>query len=242
MISTAEALSALSIGLAGAGHCLGMCGGIASAISLGGVTGRSTTIAYHAGRLLSYAALGALLAALAGSINLAQWTLSLRYIAGVLLIAMGLSIADWWRGISVLEKLGAKLWAPVQKASSGLFPIRHWSRGLLLGLCWGLMPCGLIYSALAWAATSQSALKGAGLMLIFGIGTLPAMLAVSLGAGGLQSLLRRRGLKLLIALLLICAGCWTLYITYSHGAHLNRPIPIGPEMPASGHSMGHSSH
>ena len=89
MIASTEVLAALGIGLAGAGHCLGMCGGIAAAINLGGQSKASTTLAYHGGRLLSYAALGALLGALAGSINLAQWTMGLRYLAGFLLIAMG---------------------------------------------------------------------------------------------------------------------------------------------------------
>jgi sulfite exporter TauE/SafE len=61
------------------------------------------------------------------------------------------------------------------------------------------MPCGLIYSALAWSATTQDALRSGTLMFAFGVGTLPAMLATSFGAAGVQALLRRRGLKLLIA-------------------------------------------
>jgi sulfite exporter TauE/SafE len=108
MMADTGILAAFGIGLAGAGHCLGMCGGIAAAINLGGNGGRATTLAYHGGRLCSYAALGALLGGLAGSINLAQWTMFLRYLAALLLIAMGLSIADWWRGISVLERVGAR--------------------------------------------------------------------------------------------------------------------------------------
>ena len=88
------------------------------------------------------------------------------------------------------------------------------------------MPCGLIYSALAWAATAQHAPTSALMMLLFGVGTLPAMLATSFGAEGLQAFLRRRGLKLFIALLLIVSGLWTLYITASHSGH-------------SGHNAGH---
>jgi sulfite exporter TauE/SafE len=81
------------------------------------------------------------------------------------------------------------------------------------------MPCGLIYSSLAWAATAQNATTSALMMLCFGIGTLPAMLATSLGAGTLQTFLRQRGLKQLIAILLILSGFWTLYITAGHGHH-----------------------
>jgi sulfite exporter TauE/SafE len=57
------------------------------------------------------------------------------------------------------------------------------------------------------------------MMFLFGLGTLPAMLATSFGAEGLQALLRKRGLKLVIALLLIVSGAWTLYITASHSGH-----------------------
>lgn len=238
MIGGTDALAALGIGLAGAGHCLGMCGGIAAALNLGGNRGTATTLAYHGGRLTSYAALGALLGAAAGAINLAHWTMVLRYVAALLLIAMGLSIADWWRGISVLERAGAKLWKPVQSLLSPLLPARHWRQGFLLGLGWGLMPCGLIYSALAWSATSQSAVDGALLMALFGAGTLPAMLTTSFGAVGVQALLRRRGLKLLIALFLIASGIWSLAMTWQHGGHLNRPIGN----PTSTPMMDHRSH
>jgi sulfite exporter TauE/SafE len=215
-----SALAAVGIGLAGAGHCLGMCGGIAAALNLGGSVGLTTTLAYHGGRLLSYTALGALLGLAAGSVDLAPWTIGLRYLAGLLLVGMGLYIADWWRGMLWLERAGAVLWQPVQKLSARLLPIRHWYHSLALGLCWGLMPCGLIYSALAWAATAQHAATAALLMFCFGLGTLPAMLATSLGAGGLQGFLRRRGLKILIALALITAGSWSLYQTASHADHL----------------------
>lgn len=229
MIPLADMLAALGIGLAGAGHCLGMCGGIASAISLSTDQLRSTSLAYHVGRISSYTILGIVVAAIASSINIAAWTIFLRYLAGVMLIAMGLSIADWWRGIGLLERLGALVWRPVQQFSKRLFPIRHWRGAYALGLCWGLMPCGLIYSALAWTASSPTPIEGGLRMLFFGIGTLPAMLAVSLGAASLQTLLRRRGLKLTIAVSLIAAGAWTLYVTHSHSPHL-----LQHESPAQG--------
>jgi sulfite exporter TauE/SafE len=211
-----------------------MCGGIAAALSLGGQTRPSLTLAYHGGRITSYGALGALLGFLAGSINLAAWTLGLRYLAGVLLILMGLYIADWWRGLTVVERAGAVLWRPVQRFSSRFLPVTSPGQGFALGLGWGLMPCGLIYSGLAWAATAQSAWGAGSLMLAFGAGTLPAMLATSFGAGGVQALLRRRGLKVLIALLLILSGIWTLYLVASHGGHLlQRSLPVPGETPAS---------
>jgi len=214
-----EYIAALGLGLAGAGHCLGMCGGIASALNLGGGLGLPATLAYHAGRICSYALLGALVGAVAGLGDLPAWTISLRYLAGLLLIAMGLYIADWWRGLAWLERAGASLWRPVQSLSRHWLPVRHTYQAGLLGLCWGLMPCGLIYSSLAWAATAQDPLRSGTLMLVFGVGTLPAMMATSLGAQSLQRFLRKRGLKLAIALLLIVSGIWTLYLVISHSGH-----------------------
>jgi sulfite exporter TauE/SafE len=202
------------------------------------------TCAYHGGHLLSYTGLGALLGGLAGTINLAAWTIGLRYLAGVLLVAMGLAIADWWRGIAVLERAGAGLWKPVQRLAGRLLPLQRPRQALLLGLAWGLMPCGLIYSALAWTATAGDVLRSGTLMLLFGIGTLPAMLATSFGAAGLQSFLRRRGLKQAIAVGLIAAGAWSLYLTATHAGHLVRPLggaPMGTlETPAD--ESRHRSH
>ncbi len=220
MIDTAQAASAFALGLAGAGHCLGMCGGIAAALNLGGQRSLVVTLSYHSGRISSYTLLGGLLGLAASSIDIAAWTMGLRYLVGLLLIGMGLYIAGWWRGMALLERAGARLWQPVQRLSSRWLPVRRWPQGFALGLCWGLMPCGLIYSSLAWAATAQNAATSALMMFLFGLGTLPAMLATSLGADRLQGFLRRRGLKLLIAVLLIASGVWTLYITIAHGSHL----------------------
>jgi hypothetical protein len=220
LIDTAQAASAFALGLAGAGHCLGMCGGIAAALNLGGQRSLAVTLSYHSGRISSYTLLGGLLGLAANSIDIAAWTMALRYLAGLLLIGMGLYIADWWRGMALLERAGARLWQPVQRLSSRWLPVRRWPQGFALGLCWGLMPCGLIYSSLAWAATAQNAATSALMMFLFGLGTLPAMLATSLGADRLQGFLRQRGLKLVIAVLLIASGSWTLYLTIAHGSHL----------------------
>jgi sulfite exporter TauE/SafE len=219
MIDPAQASTAFFLGLSGAGHCLGMCGGIAAALNLGGPRSSAITLSYHTGRIASYTLLGALLGFAAGSADIAGWTIGLRYLAGLLLIGMGLYIADWWRGMALLERAGSRLWQPVQRLSSHWLPLRRWPQGFALGLCWGLMPCGLIYSSLAWAATAQNAATSALMMLLFGLGTLPAMLATSLGAQRLQAFLRQRGLKLAIALLLIASGLWTLYLTAMHSGH-----------------------
>lgn len=224
--------AALLLGLTGAGHCLGMCGGIAAALSLSGGGNTANTVAYHGGRIASYTIVGALLGLAAGSIAHTGWTLGLRYLAGILLVLMGLYIADWWRALVVLERAGALLWRPVQRLGQGFLSLQHWRGALGLGLCWGLMPCGLIYSAMALAATSGSAAGAATMMFVFGLGTLPAMVATSLGAQRVTDLLKRRDFKVAIALTLIASGLWTVYITYAHADHL---------VPGAG-SMEHHHH
>jgi sulfite exporter TauE/SafE len=228
MIDATQAGSAFLLGLSGAGHCLGMCGGIAAALGLGGVRSGAITLAYQTGRVASYTLLGALLGFAAGSIDIGAWTIGLRYLAGLLLIGMGLYIAGWWRGMAALERAGARLWQPVQRLWVHALPLRRWPQGFALGLCWGLMPCGLIYSSLAWAATAQNPVDAASMMLLFGVGTVPAMLATSFGALRLQALLRRRGFKLAIAALLIGAGAWTLFITAAHSGHASQVQQLDP--------------
>lgn len=213
--------SALLLGLSGAGHCLGMCGGIASALSLGGGGGTAVTVSYHLGRVTSYTLLGGALGLAVGAVDIAQWTIALRYLAGCLLIAMGLYMADWWRGMMALERIGARLWQPVQRLSRRWLPVHHWPQAFAVGLTWGFMPCGLIYSALAWSATAaQGPIQSGALMLLFGLGTLPAMLGASLGAGRLRRYLAAKSFRMIVALCLIAAGAWALYTTASHSDHL----------------------
>lgn len=239
-IDATQAASAFALGLAGAGHCLGMCGGIAAALNLGRQRSAATTLSYHAGRIASYTLLGTALGFAAGTIDVHAWTVALRYAAGLLMIAMGLSIGTWWYGMNRLETMGASVWRPVQAFSQRWLPIRHWRDSFALGLCWGLMPCGLIYSSLAWASTAQSAATSGAMMFLFGMGTLPAMLATSLGAQRIQAVLRNRGFKKAIAVLLILSGIWTLYIVAAHQGHSHPPPEQGTG--SISHPQDHSKH
>ena len=126
--------------------------------------------------------------------------------------------------------------AGVQPHAQARLPIRAASSALGVGMLWGFLPCGLIYSSLAWAATANSAPKAAVLMFAFGLGTLPAMLATSLGATRLQAFLRTRGLKTLIGVMLIASGAWTIYITWSHSGHLAGAAQGESHPPSTDHS------
>ncbi|MFT5481624.1 MAG: sulfite exporter TauE/SafE [Halieaceae bacterium] len=214
-MTTLDLVTALGLGIAGAGHCLGMCGGIAMALGLGQSSTRpiASQLAYHLGRILSYTLLGVLAGFALGLAGGDQPTVlkALRVVAGLMLIALGLYIAGWWRVLGQLEKMGARLWQPIRRQSSRWLPVRHPGHALAVGLCWGAMPCGLIYSSLAWAATAANWAESGLMMLFFGIGTVPAMLATTLFGTQVQAAMRSKGWQRLIAIGLIASGIWTLY-------------------------------
>lgn len=208
-------VSALILGLLGGGHCLGMCGGLMGALTLAIPPERRAQrlrllLAYNLGRILSYAAAGLI-------IGLAGWALAsspaaklLRVIAGLLLIAMGLYLAGWWSGLTRVEALGRGLWRHLQPVAKRLLPVASVPRALLLGTLWGWLPCGLVYSTLLWAASQGDVLHSGLLMLAFGLGTWPVLIATGLAAERLGALLRRRGVRLAGGLLVIIFGLWTL--------------------------------
>ena len=202
-------ISALLVGLLGGGHCAGMCGGIVSAVSLS-LPGQQPKVGYHfsynAGRIASYTLAG-VLAGLLGSSSLFLNQLLpveklLYLLANLMLIALGLYLAGWWRGVLVLERAGGALWKRIQPLSKKFLPVHTWRQAFVLGLLWGWLPCGLVYSVLVAALATGSALQGGALMLAFGLGTLPALLAMGMAAvrlkGFLQHLWVRRGSGLLV--------------------------------------------
>ncbi|WP_308368240.1 MULTISPECIES: sulfite exporter TauE/SafE family protein [unclassified Microbulbifer] len=212
--------AALAIGFLGSSHCIGMCGGIAGALGMA-VPGRrpawSQLIGYSAGRLGSYALMGALAGALGAAILPALGPL--RLVAGLMLVAMALYIAGIWRGLVWLERGGAYLWRYLQPLSAKLLPVRSAGSAVALGSLWGWLPCGLVYSALTFALAQGGSLRAALAMLAFGLGTVPAMLATGAAAAKVRSFVRRPAVRLLFAGLILLFGLWTLWGAVGHGAH-----------------------
>ncbi len=203
--------TALLLGLLGSAHCLGMCGGIAATISMGQKSSRlPNLLGYNLGRLCSYALAGALVGSLGVIIKDSTSAIVLRTLAGILLISMGLYVAQWWKGLVHIEKLGNKLWALIRPTASKLLPVTNIKQALLLGFFWGWLPCGLVYSTLIWAATAQDALQSSSLMFAFGIGTLPAMLTTGLLAKQVQTLLANRNVQHFAGLLILLFGLYTI--------------------------------
>lgn len=213
--------SALVLGLLGGGHCLGMCGGLMGALTLAippEQRGKRLRLllAYNLGRIFSYACAGLLLGLAGWAVASSPAALALRVVAALLLIAMGLYLAGWWSGLTRIEALGRGLWRHIQPMASRLLPVSSLPRALLLGALWGWLPCGLVYSTLLWAASQGNAEYSAVLMLAFGLGTWPVLLATGLAAERVNALLRRRSVRVAGGVLVMLFGIWTLPGPHQH--------------------------
>jgi sulfite exporter TauE/SafE len=180
----AELVPALAMGVAGGAHCITMCGGVASSVCGTGrdpsLRGRAAySLAWNAGRVATYAALGAIAGAIGAVpltlVPLEMARLALRAVAAVLLLGLGLHLAGVTSLFTRVEALGVPLWARVAPLARRLLPVRSSAHAALLGAAWGFVPCGLVYAALSLALGAGSLAQGALTMLAFGLGTLPVM-------------------------------------------------------------------
>lgn len=212
-------LAALTVGLLGSVHCLAMCGGLAGALAFAipveaPALARVRLLAsVSAGRILGYAIAGGLaggvglgLAQLLGSTGAAI----LRALAGTILVAIALAIAGWWRTPLAFERIGARAWRRLQPLAVGLRRALHGGRAVLLGVLWGWVPCGLVYSALGWAATTGGPLSAALVMVGFGLGTLPGVLLPGAAAFRLGRVVQAVSSRRVAAVMLAGFGLWTL--------------------------------
>ena len=212
-MNSAVIFTAFATGLAGSAHCIGMCGGISVSLGLGSMKKRLLPV-YHGGRLASYATLGLVFGCLLPLIGVRDyspaWAMALRLAAALVMFAIGLQIALGINLLRRLERYGSRLWQPLAGFVQTLLPVRTGSDALLLGFLWGLLPCGLIYSALALAVVSGNPLHAALVMLAFGAGTLPAMLLLGLFSGTLVQSLTRDSSRIVLGALVMAMALWTL--------------------------------
>ena len=215
--------AALLAGLLGSAHCLGMCAGISG---LFGVSAEVRSlrrqlpmaVAYNSGRVLTYALLGAIVAGFGGALVDSRPTLArpILLITGTVITLIGLQVAFNWRLLNPVERMGAVLWRKLAPIARHFVPVTSVPRALGLGLLWGWLPCGLVYSVLLIAATSVAPVDGAAIMVAFGIGTMPAMVMTGLGAAQMSQLLRSRGTRLGFGLLIIILGVLTIAMPVSN--------------------------
>ncbi|GJL82266.1 MAG: hypothetical protein DHS20C01_19000 [marine bacterium B5-7] len=231
--------AAFMVGFLGSVHCIGMCGGIVGILSVGGarkdnrpITANrlANLLAYNAGRIVSYSLAG-LLAGIAGNAAYEVFPLSRvaevgMMLSGGFLILLGLYLADWWRALGRIEAIGAKLWAKIQPLSHRLLPVRSPLAAFPLGLLWGWLPCGLVYATLVWALFVADPLMSMGLMLFFGLGTLPMLLAMGTLADRLSRLRSHPYIRRTAGVLIIVFGVMTFVGLVHPIQPINHPVGL----------------
>lgn len=228
-------LAAFLAGLLGGVHCLGMCGGIVGALTFGinpvpqrvqngsakprgshsGKRLLPYLLAYNGGRLFSYTLAGTLvggISMLAGNLPvLSQIQSGLQIIAALFMIALGLYIGGWWMGLRNIERAGGLVWKHIEPISRRFIPVQSPFQALILGSLWGWLPCGLVYTILIWTITMGNAIEGGLLMLSFGLGTLPMLLAMGVFAASLTSFIRKKRVRYLAGAIIIAFGLFSLF-------------------------------
>jgi hypothetical protein len=209
-------VTAFMAGLLGSGHCFGMCGAIAGGLgAMAGVGSRSLVLPglqFNAGRLVGYAVLGALAGGILGAAgdimglqSVGKW---LRGLTALMVLLIGLRFLLDWRGLDLIERGGAGLWRRILPLAVRISQRHDWIGRLGLGLCWGFLPCGLVYTVLMTAASTGSSLAGATTMFAFGLGTLPAMLGLTVAAPALNVFLGDRLVRRIVGFSLVVLAAW----------------------------------
>ena len=224
---TSSLLLAVFLGALVSGwHCALMCGGIAAAIERQGDSREAVftplqskselfylQLIMHFGRLTTYVLLGAA-AAWAGAVlwqqNVVPIQRPLFAFTSLILLVMGLRLLRQRSNSPLLlgKWLGARVagyWAKYLGSFTGR--TSRWFSGMV----WGLVPCGLVYSVLPLAFLSGDVLTGAGLMLAFGLGTLPNLLLISKFSAALTQFGQYIWVRYIAAGLLLSAGIFGLY-------------------------------
>ena len=226
-LSPLDLLPLFMVGLAGSVHCIGMCGGIVGALSIGSGTpapGRPViaiavarpalqtnvlrVLAYNGGRIASYMLAGAVAGGIAGAgmLNIAALQVAGYWLANLMLVALGLYLMDAWRGLARIEAAGNIVWRRVRPLLQPLMPMDSACKALAVGALWGWVPCGMVYSALLTAMLQGSALNGAAAMAAFGLGTLPMLFGMGLLGTRLRAQMQRRPVRIASGVLVLGFG------------------------------------
>ena len=212
---TSSYFAAFAMGLFSSLHCIGMCGSIIGTLTLSlkpEIRNNKKklfpyVLNYNIGRISSYTLAGFLVGFIQAIVlfpfGLDNGHRVLQVISASIMIGAGLYLAGWFPRFAYIEKAGAKLWKHIEPFGRKLIPVTTHSQAYLFGMVWGWLPCGLVYAALALAATTGDVYRAGFTMLAFGLGTLPAVLGVGIMTNILTKLAHMQRFKQAIGLLLI---------------------------------------
>ncbi|MGY5449362.1 sulfite exporter TauE/SafE family protein [Agarivorans sp. MS3-6] len=210
-----DLITAFITGLLGATHCIAMCGGIACILGSRVENNSSkllVSIGFNLGRIVSYALAGAFVAGSFQAISQLHGSFKplsiLQWIAALMLILLGIHLTRWFAVLSPVEHLGKGIWSKVQPHASKVLSIKHPLASIPLGMLWGWLPCGLVYSNLTLAASQANWLSGGAVMFSFGLGTFSIMLLTVLFGHKLTQLLSNRPLQIISGLSVISLGIY----------------------------------
>ncbi len=218
-------LQPLIIGLLGSFHCMGMCGPIAVSLPLKEKSWETriiTAVLYNLGRISTYILLGLAFGLLGMGIHIWGFQQWVSIGAGAIMIMSVAFPVLFHRG--ELTAAIDNLFTGFKRVFGRFFGFRTYLSSWMIGLMNGLLPCGLVYVALAGALVSDSPPDGALYMLVFGLGTMPALLLLSL-AGSVVNMTFRRNVRKLVPFLVILVG--VLFVL--RGMNLGIPY-ISPKM------------
>jgi uncharacterized protein len=226
-------LAPILLGLVGSLHCAGMCGPVALALPLNNQSWFariSGGLLYNSGRIVTYAALGAVfgLAGMGFALGGAQQWVSIIIGSFMILAVMIPWIGGAGNKIAVLTDSFSRL---LKKPFVKLFRIRTYSSLFMIGLLNGFLPCGLVYIALAGALLMSRVYEGTLFMAAFGIGTIPMMLAISVAGNVLSQKIRKRLSKIIPVFIIFLGILFILrglnlgipYISPKLGQHNEKP-------------------
>lgn len=208
-------LVAFTMGLFSSMHCIGMCGSIIGTLTLSlspEIRSKKTrlfpfVLNYNLGRIVSYTLAGALVGVIESFLSLplshGEGHRILQLISAVVMASAGLYVAGWFPHFAYIEKAGMQVWKKLEPFGRKLIPVKNCTQAYLFGMVWGWLPCGLVYTALALAATTGDISKSALTMLAFGLGTLPAVMGVGIMTGVLMRLSRMQYFKQVVGLLMM---------------------------------------
>ena len=212
-------LTLFLLGFFGGTHCVGMCGGLSSAFALQlppHLNRIGLIVLLNLGRISSYVVIG-LLVGLVGQVGISLDDTravqnGLCIAANVLLLLLGLYLAGISTAATKIEGIGKPIWKRLNPLLNKLLPIKSVPACFGVGVLWGWLPCGLVYSASLYALGSGNALHGGLYMLAFALGTLPNLLAMGIFAAQLKTFLQKRMVRLCAGLLVAGWAIWRLAV------------------------------
>ncbi len=219
-------LSAFLLGLMGSFHCAGMCGPIAIALPLHGNALPQKIyggLLYNLGRTLTYGVMGAVFGLLGQGVEMIGFQQKISIIMGAIMI-LSVFFPALFKNQYSLGKSGISLIGRLKSSIAKMFTIRSFSSLFMIGLFNGLLPCGLVYIAIAGAIGTGQVLHGTLYMLMFGLGTIPMMLGIAI-AGNIVSAAARRKMNRLIPFLVVLVGVFFIL----RGANLGIPFLSPPK-------------